>query len=308
MRQRPTAVSQAQELRTSEGDEVVQVIPTLYKVDTVLYKSRTKVRPPLPTIRSGINLPDNYKQTTTGDRFLLHSEDNNKLMIFSTANNLRHLAAAETYFCDGTFSMCPNLFYQIYTIHAFVHGKMFPLVYALLPAKKQTTYIRLFQIIKEKAQLLNMRLQPKAIFMDFEVAAQNAARISFQCQLKGCMFHFRKAVWKGAQRYGLQTSFHNNPDVKQFVRRAAALPLIKMCDIVDFWLNALEDFGMDMPGISAFADYVTEFWVEGGYRLMWNHFCTTGPRTTNHVGGWHSKLNNTAASHPNMFKWINIIK
>ena len=169
-------------------------------------------------------------------------------------------------------------------------------------------YMFMFQVIADKAHLLNIRLQPTTIFMDFEVAAQNAARRTFQCQMKGCMFHFRQAIWKSAQRHGLQAAFQDNPDVRQFVRRAAALPLLRLCDIDDFWLNALQDVDIDIPGVSPFADYVTEFWVEGGERLMWSHFDTVGPRTTNHVEGWHSKLNNVAASHPNMFKLINIIK
>ena len=54
-------------------------------------------------------------------------------MIFSTIDNLQNLAAADTYFCDGTFSACPRLYYQIYSIHALVNDKMFPLVFALLP-------------------------------------------------------------------------------------------------------------------------------------------------------------------------------
>ena len=45
-----------------------------------------------------------------------------------------------------------------------------------------------------------------------------------------------------------------------------------------------------------------------GERAMWNHFDTVAHKTTNHVEGWHSKLNGIATSHPNIFKFINIIK
>ena len=41
-----------------------------------------------------------------------------------------------------------------------------------------------------------------------------------------------------------------------------------------------------------FTDYVTEQWVEGD-RPMWNYF---GPRTTNYIEGWHSKLSISVCS------------
>ena len=53
-------------------------------------------------------------------------------MYFSTNENLRLLATAETIYVDGTFKICPRLFYQVFTINAFVHGHQFLLVYGLL--------------------------------------------------------------------------------------------------------------------------------------------------------------------------------
>jgi hypothetical protein len=67
-------------------------------------------------------------RTCSGDAFLLHQDD--RMLIFSTTDNLRHLSHADTYFCDGTFEVSPELYYQMYTIHAFVNQKMSPLVYA----------------------------------------------------------------------------------------------------------------------------------------------------------------------------------
>jgi hypothetical protein len=38
-----------------------------------------------------------------------------------------------------------------------------------------------------------------------------------------------------------------------------------------------------------FTDYVTDQWVEGD-RYFLNYYGTEGPRTTNSIEGWHSKL------------------
>jgi hypothetical protein len=76
-------------------------------------------------------------------RILLPSDDvYPPMLIFSTINNLTHLAAANTIFCDGTFYPCPSLFHQIYTVHAMVDGSMYPLVFALLPGKDEVIYTR----------------------------------------------------------------------------------------------------------------------------------------------------------------------
>lgn len=56
------------------------------------------------------------------------------ILLFGTVSNLNNLGRANVWYGDGTFSVCPNLFYQLYTIHAEVHGQILPLVYSLLPS------------------------------------------------------------------------------------------------------------------------------------------------------------------------------
>jgi hypothetical protein len=55
-----------------------------------------------------------------------------RILIFSTETNLRALTTTGHWFADGTFKTAPELFYQIYTIHALVDN-ILPFVYALLP-------------------------------------------------------------------------------------------------------------------------------------------------------------------------------
>ena len=59
----------------------------------------------------------------------------------------------------------------------------------------------------------------------------------------------------------------------------------------------------------AFKDYVTEYWVEGQERDQWNHFTNEGPRTNNHLEGWHSKLKKLVRhAHPNIYQLIELLK
>jgi len=48
---------------------------------------------------------------------------------------------------DGTFKMCPSLFYQIYTIHGMFMDEIVPFVYGYLPSKKETCYTKMFECL-----------------------------------------------------------------------------------------------------------------------------------------------------------------
>ena len=69
-------------------------------------------------------------------------DDANRILIFSTKSNLS--IEIENWFIDGTFAVCPELFYQLYTINTFYKGKNLPLIYALLPNKEKITYEKFF--------------------------------------------------------------------------------------------------------------------------------------------------------------------
>lgn len=73
----------------------------------------------LPKTIAEINLSDKYTVTFKGNRFLLHDNENNenRLLIFATEENLRVLSKCNEWYCDGTFGIVPNMFTQLYTIH-----------------------------------------------------------------------------------------------------------------------------------------------------------------------------------------------
>ena len=77
------------------------------------------------------NISDQEEDNLQADMFII---------VFATAGNLHHLGRAATWYGDGKFSVCPSLFYQLYTIHAEVHGQIVPLVFNLLPSKSKRCY------------------------------------------------------------------------------------------------------------------------------------------------------------------------
>jgi hypothetical protein len=203
-------------------------IPTYYSCKTPLYQQSSPSRPALPKATTDIDLQGKWCLTTAGDHFLL-PDDNiyPRMLILPTTSNRRHLAAADTIFCDDTFSACPSLFHQLYTIHVMIDGSMYSLVFGLLSGKDQTNYIRFFSHIKDLSRQQNIYLQPQTVFIDYEIATNNAATTVFPgVTIKGCFFHYTQCIWRETQKCGLQTYYKKNDDITKLVRRAAVLPLV----------------------------------------------------------------------------------
>ena len=71
-----------------------------------------------------MHFEDEWAQTTDGKQFLMTEDgDDKRIIIFATDDNIKHPAEADTEFVDGTFHTCSQLFYQIFTLHAFKNGQ-----------------------------------------------------------------------------------------------------------------------------------------------------------------------------------------
>jgi hypothetical protein len=118
-----------------------------------------------------IALEGRWTQRATGDNFLLFDDNQPTrcIIAFATTENLRDLANADIFFCDGTFYTCPNLFYQIYSIHIPIDDVMTPVMHAFLPGNSQATYTRFFTLIKDKIADLGLVFSPTSTMEDFSV-------------------------------------------------------------------------------------------------------------------------------------------
>ncbi|KAJ8313200.1 hypothetical protein KUTeg_009248 [Tegillarca granosa] len=115
------------------------------------YPDLDKPLPALPKTRRDINIPEEFRRTTANEEFLLADDgDNEKILLFSTNDNLVHLAAPETFYCDGTFYSSPDLFCQHYTVHRFQAENAIKIIQLAAGGKR---------IRKEKYRDLEIRLQ-----------------------------------------------------------------------------------------------------------------------------------------------------
>ncbi len=60
--------------------------------------------------------------------------------------------------------------------------------------------------------------------------------------------------------------------------------------------------------IEEWFDYFVNTWFDGEFQTsVWNHSNTVGPRTNNHIKGYHHKINNWI-NHPDFHSLINVYK
>ena len=172
------------------------MLPSLRSVDASLYRKRHRVLSSLPSKRSEIEVPVVYRTTAAGENLLLHATNDNDLMIFCTSTNLRHLCESDILCVDGTFDGAPALFSQVLTLHGFVHGKLLPLVYCLMPSKEHIAYALVFSLLKEKSMQADLILNPVRIISDFDGELIASIEDEFPyADHQGCYFLFTQVYW-----------------------------------------------------------------------------------------------------------------
>ena len=236
--------------------------------------------------------------------------DTKRIMVFTTLPGLDLLSGADDWFCDGTFSTAPSVFFQIYTIHASVEGILIPIVYALLPDKKEETYFRLLSCFDIEF--------PKRATIDFEIAVKNAFNsVSQNVQIQYCYFHLSQSVWRHIQTTGNTNNYRLDLEFREHVRMLLSIAFVPVSDVS----TAFETLQKTCPEtahpiFNYFEDnYVGRLSAANGTRQKprfdvdsWSchqRVITARPRTNNAVEGWNSnfvKLVN--GKHPSFPKLI----
>ena len=107
----------------------------------------------------------------------------------------------------GTFKICPRIFNQFFTINAFVHGRQFPHLYALLPAKTRAVYNRMFTLFKESLQASGLQIiNSQQITCDYELALIQATEMMHEYKIILITFNVFGSMVTSDYRCG--TIFH----------------------------------------------------------------------------------------------------
>ncbi|XP_060867196.1 uncharacterized protein LOC132942645 [Metopolophium dirhodum] len=306
---------------------VSSVLPSIssLKRNVRRYRVCLETSPSNPSSLEDLIIPEKYLLTTGKKPFMLYDsgkEDPQRLLIFSTKENLELLTTCDHWYADGTFSSSPPLFSQIYTIHGAKFSTCLPLVYALLPNKTQATYTKFRTALK----VLNSSLKPSTLMIDFEKAVQKSVNEVFpECLVRGCYFHFSQSIWRHIQSSSLQQRYMNDAEFALEIRQIAALAFIPEEAVENAFKTLIESefYENNGPELAPLLNYFEDTWLgrldrRGRRRSpifplsMWNCFTNVSadlPRTNNGVEGWHNTLYSLLhAAHPSIWKVINAFK
>ena len=184
--------------------------------------------------------------------------DQERIFIFGTQQELQLSGQSDDWYADGTFKVCPEIFYKVYTIHAQVNGQILPCLFALLPNKQQATYNRFFREVRNL--IPNFGNGPTSILVDFEKAAINALTAQIpQTDVSGCFYHLSSNVWKHIQEYGLQVQYNNDANFALHMRMIAALAFVPPNDVIASFDLLVAEIRQNFNGV---ADDLLEYFED----------------------------------------------
>ena len=72
------------------------------------------------------------------------------------------------WYADGTFDISSTHFKQVYTLHVLIIKVLIPVINALMPNKKESSYKKLLSVLK-----LHLKNEPNSVNCDFEKGLYN---------------------------------------------------------------------------------------------------------------------------------------
>lgn len=131
-----------------------------------------------------------------------------KFIIYTTIFQLKKLAESDLIYIDATFRASPRNYYQLLNIisNDKQSGINIPVIHIPMSHKSEFLYLKIFETIEKICQDYNIeiKMNKKACITDFEKGLRKVLRnLLGGINLRGCYFHFVKALWSKAKKLGL---------------------------------------------------------------------------------------------------------
>jgi hypothetical protein len=270
------------------------------------------------------NIPEKFARTFDGKPFLISNINTpaGRILIYCSPSGLKMMSRSEIWTIDGTFSVVPKPFTQLYSFMAELDGYSYPCIFCLLPNKKGPSYKIVFETVRDKlAEKGPINLTQ--VVLDFESPALTEFRAAFGTDIRvtGCVVHFGRSLRRRQGKEGLLV-WQKKPRFQTFtgcLKGLAYVPPRQVPDYyatlvnneMDFVLEELDqDTAMKMEvkddlkqSLNLFLEYFERTylgkrgragWMRGKYQLeLWNqhHNVLEGKQvSTNQHEGWHSRL------------------
>uniref|UniRef100_A0A914HQ83 MULE transposase domain-containing protein n=1 Tax=Globodera rostochiensis TaxID=31243 RepID=A0A914HQ83_GLORO len=255
----------------------------------------------------------------SGAYFEAGNENPQRILIFGRHSFGRWADRMQECYGDGTFSLAPPLFYQIYTILARRGNWTIVVCHCLLTSKSQSTYERMFSLIRQTWP----NFAPTSFSIDFEMATSNAITSVFpECQIRYCFFHFVRNLQKKVKELNLWQRYTTEAAFAENVRMLTSVAFVPVCDIK----LAVMALDMEFGHLAAFQPLIE--WLMTNYTgrprpngawtqplfdtTQWNLYQRTlsgDARTNNHAEGQHRRLQGAFnCRHPSLWHFIDVLR
>lgn len=115
------------------------------------------------------------------------------------------------------------------------NGFIIPLMFCLLPNKRQSTYEQIWKVILEQ----NINIKPETVMMDFERATINSFQKFSQTQQWGVAssIWINQSVYRQVQKKGLKKLYENDEGIATKIKMLCALAYIPQEFVIDALLD-----------------------------------------------------------------------
>ncbi|CAF4702059.1 unnamed protein product [Rotaria socialis] len=236
-------------------------LPPLDHIKRTMQKQRKRIDLPpapnnmdfpcIPTILQTTKRNDNFlridtdPESTLTNSFLHISLGLDRLLVFNSPEQTAILESA-----------LPEIFYQLYVIHAVHREHVIPVVFCLLQRKSTATCQEIINKIVEFAPTWS----PRIIMLAFEKAVANVLSNNFpQVCLSGCYFHLRQSIHRKLQKSEDDVGFAHG------IHKMAALAFINPNDVINAFADVSTHLGDDFQSmLDYFEDtYIGRFHANG---------------------------------------------
>ena len=281
--------------------------------------------PPTPAHKEDTpDLPQAYCTTTNGDPLLVYDSDvgdEERIFIFASQDALRSLVDSKRWYADGTFRVCPEIFFQLYTIHDQRDGRIFPCVFSLLPNKNENTYNRLFEQLFQLVN--NLGNGANDVLVHFERSAISAFQ-NRNIEVQGCFYHLSANIWKHTHHLGLSQRYNQEEEFALQIRMLPASVFLQAGDVIEGFEELVDTIRILYDDVTdELLQYFEDNYI-GRYRRnakrhtplfainLWSIFNRTDdelPRANNSVEGWHRSFQgHVSACRPVFWKFLSVLQ
>lgn len=237
---------------------------------------------------------------------------NGNMLIFANLEVINLLPNEITIFVDATFSVCPFNAYQLLIVSAEFAGSPRPIVFAVMPGKKQQLYEHFFHFFKNALLSIgNKTIKPVEVMMDFEKAMRNAIQKLFPgIIVRGCNFHFTQALRRKAiQIESLSRNIFHNSQHHQALKMFMRLSLLPL-ERVENGISQLKEYVSSIPEIEddfqSFIIYFDKTWLQK-YEI--EDWCVSDAtrRTNNNIEGLNSYIKKLMPRNPQPYTFLDCL-